>query len=242
MGKFSFIYLFLLLSLMSCSDDSTRKSNTIPLTLIAQCDRTYEETSRVVMSTNKKPGVLSYNLSTGAVSVDAGEDSTNKYNVQFSMDKTRFFEFCVPGSNGVKTSACPYYIECISKVKYNNQNSQGDVPYLNFKQASEFIRSENINSGPLFPSMVEKHSGSEFTQITNIVNACDVVSRTYSSSIVAATIFENIPEVPNYKVAQSLGKKAVKGYGECRCVLANYIDMKENMSIGKCKGEKFVSY
>ena len=205
---------------------------------ITQCDRTYDETSRTLHSRSSSPSYLNYDMFSGKVSVESGDLKTREYNSISSMDKDKFFEMCSLGNSGSGREACPYYIECVSQVIHNKSGKKGKLEFLTFDDAAIAIRKQSIESGQLKASKVE-HNGRSM-RVKNFVNACDSVSSTYNGVVVGATIFQHVPEIPDFKTAMVLGETAVKGYGVCRCVLANYTELHESMSIGYCVGDKMV--
>jgi len=244
MNKMCLVSLFMLM--FSGCGEPPKPAKPIKLTSISQCDQHYDETTRMSQSTSSSSTYLKYDNVSGKVSIEAGDFKTHNHQVTFSMDKERFFEMCSPGKFGVGGTACPYYIECVSKVFHNQSIEKSELELLTFEGAAKIIREESIKLGQLKPSKLSLHprakEGSKPDYVANFIKACNAVSGTYSGSVVGATIFENVPEVPDFSTAMVLGDKAVKGYGECLCVLANYTGLNNVMSIGRCEGDRFISY
>ncbi len=205
------------------------------------CNRGYSETSRSVTSTSTGSSSLNYNILTGKVSVKPGKVTEYKNTITSSMDDGVFFKFCAVGArSNPRTAACPYFMECVSAVYHKKNRLKGAPGVYSFEKVAKILRDDRIERGNLKPSVTVPRG--KYSSVENFKNACDVVSSTYSGNVVAAEIYKYVPEVTSYSVAQKLGDKAVKGYGECNCVLQNYTGIEQAMSIGYCNGEAYVDY
>ncbi len=243
------VLLSLTVFVVACSEDKAERQVVVKkpnITSLQQCDRTYGETQRTVPQIQSESTYLKYDHSTGRVQVVRGDYKSSTADVTYSMDRERFYEMCSPAARKVGTAACPYYIECVSQFKQHKERYSGKLKYFDFEDAATFLRKVAIESGELQQSFVEPHryatKDRPMTEINNVDNACEAVSSTYSSQVLAATIFGNVPEVPNFKVANELAEKAIKGYGTCYCVLADYLDLEVELSIGACRYNMFISY
>lgn len=216
----------------------------------ASCNRTYSETSRVVTSTTSESPYLKYNVLSGKVSIEPGKVTEQDNVVTSSMDDGVFFEFCATGARwNPRTDACPYFMECVSAVYHKKERLQGNPKVYDFEGVARILRDESIRTGDLQPSVEVSRGVSAYgkpdlllSEVRNFKNACDVVSSTYSSNVVAAEIYKHVPEVPSFAVAKTLGEKAVQGYGECHCALQNYTGINQVLSIGYCRGDRYFDY
>lgn len=214
------------------------------------CDRSYSETSRSVTSTSTESSYLHYNIVTGKVSVKPGKVNEYKNTITSSMDEDVFYKFCATGArSNPRTAACPYFMECVSEIFHKKNRLKGIPEILSFERVAKILRDDNIERGRLEPSISVARGMHAYNKpnlwlydVKNFKNACDVVSSTYSGSVVAAEIYKHVPEVPDFLTAQKLGEKAVEGYGECNCVLENYTGIKQVMSIGYCVGDAYFDY
>lgn len=79
----------------------------------------------------------------------------------------------------------------------------------------------------------------EFSSKTESI--CGEVVHTYSGGVVGSKILSTYKELTsmNEAVASKLGNQAVKGYGECMCVMHDYFKVKDNFSIGFCVGHNY---
>jgi len=75
---------------------------------------------------------------------------------------------------------------------------------------------------------------------SDISSACGTVAGTYKAKELAGSIMSRIPSI-NVKNALILAEKGISGYGECMCVLYNFTEFKDDMSIGYCVGEEYVN-
>lgn len=214
------------------------------------CDREYSETSRVVSSTSTDSPSLRYDMLSGKVSIEPGKVTKSKGISTMSMDKSRFYEYCAVGKEGYSLAeVCPYYMECVSSVYHKKSKLKGSVKIRDFDAVAKILRDYRIQAKMLKLS-VEKPRGEHaykkpdlwLSDVKNFKGACDSVSSTYNANVVASTIYQHVPEVPNFKVAKKLGEKAVKGFGQCNCVLQNYTGIDQVLSIGYCVGDRYVSY
>ena len=182
--------------------------------VLSDCDRTYYETTRTAKD--------------------------NKSTVTWTMSSDKYFSNCSPGNKGVWSNACPYYQKCVSEVKYlDSGKSDNEFVELDFERTAKFIKSKLWASGKT-TERKEKCRGNRCWMTTpNITAACDAVSSTYSGKVVGNSIFENIPEF-SYEKSHELGQKAVKGYGECLCILHNALNIQDDYSIGYCIGERYI--
>ena len=73
---------------------------------------------------------------------------------------------------------------------------------------------------------------------SDVLAACDAVVYTYNPERVASSISQVFPI--STEEAKPLGEKAVKGYGICACVVSHAFDIEIDISIGYCKGEKYI--
>ena len=245
-GKWPALFLIIFASACSETKDEVQRPAVPKVTSIEQCDRTYNETRRTIDQVTLESTFLKYDSDSGKVKLIRGEPNYSQKDVTFSMERERFFKICSPDGSKLAADACPYYIECISQVIHNSQGRKGKARYLDFEATAFYLREEAKKLGELNPSVTEPHRYSTeerpLTTIKNVHEACESVSGTHSPGVVAAAIFENIPEVPDFKTARTLGEKAVKGYGECSCVLSDHLGLELKMSIGHCRWDQFVSY
>mgnify|MGYP001291058404 CR=1 FL=1 len=204
---------------------------------IYDCNRTYYETAYETTWTSTESASLDYNRWSGKITFTPPSTNENKTKIAWGMDTDKFFELCSSGNRGVWSSACSHFQHCVSVVKNIEVPNQEEFVSLDYKGTAEFIKQKLYNSGETKPR--EKCYGERcWMTVDNINNACDVVARTYSSTTVGDAIFKNIPEL-DYEQSQILGKKAVRGYGECMCALHNALDIKDDMSIGYCMGDSY---
>jgi len=214
-----------------------------------ECNRSYSQTSRNVTSSHTEEGVLTYDVSTGEVSLKPSEVKEQTNTITSSMDEGVFNEFCSPGArSNPRTPACPYYMECVTDVYHKKNLILDPVNVFSFERVASILRDDKLKQGRLKSSIsVQRGVASDrpnlkLFDVKNFTNACDVVSRTNNSNVVAAEIYANVPEIKNYTIAKKLGEKAIRGYGECNCVLQNYTGIKQVMSIGYCDGDKYFDY
>jgi hypothetical protein len=87
----------------------------------------------------------------------------------------------------------------------------------------------------------------EFNALTKFASktktVCGEVVHTYSGGVVGSKILSTYKDLTsmNASVANRLGNQAVKGYGDCMCVMHDYFKVKDNFSIGFCMGPEYFS-
>jgi hypothetical protein len=228
-----------LLVLTGCSEE-------IPESYEA-CDRRYSETERVSKSRSIGDPRLKYSFFSGEFSIKPGQKKTRSSKVVASMEERFFYEYCST-DRGMFSAACPYFAECVSSVKHSKENSPEAFRILSFEEIAHVLRDDRLERGKLSLSVrspeekVYKYSGRPLVNVWNFRSACKATTSTYNSEVVAGSIFRNVPEVKSWEDALELGIKAVKGFGICSCVLSEFTGVKEELSIGYCKGERFFDY
>lgn len=88
-------------------------------------------------------------------------------------------------------------------------------------------------------SYAEFKALAEFDSRTNRI--CKKTIHTYSSKVMAGEILRTYYDLTEMTsiVAGKLGAEAVKGYGECQCVMHDYFKVRDNISIGFCIGPNY---
>jgi hypothetical protein len=207
------VALVVLTSLSGCGGSEPEVFNP---TKLYQCNKEYVKTK---MSSN-----------------DRGD-----YQITFSMTDDIFIKRCNSSYSGPGKNACKPYVQCVSQV-VSNLNKNNAFQLLSYKDTAKVLRDNDIKSGALKKSTVVPYN-TEQTIIENVIEACQAVSSTYSSKVLGASIYKNIPEIENMAIAYKLGEKAVKGLGECLCVLEDHIGLKMKYTLdGYCKGENYYTY
>jgi hypothetical protein len=226
------ILLFLLL-LTGCSpsEQSFEPKN------IYDCNRTYYETAYETTWISTESASLDYNRWSGKITFTPPSTKKNTTGIAWGMDTDKFFEHCSTGNIGVWSTACSHFQQCVSVVKNIEIPNQEEFVSLDFKEAAEFIKQKLYSVGKTEPRR-NCFNGRCSMPVDNITNSCDVVQRTYSATTVGDSIFKNIPEL-DYEQSQALGVKAVEGYGECLCALHDFLNIKDDYSIGYCIGDNY---
>ena len=233
--SFAIIYLIFFRG----DDEGKIKPETFSPTNLLDCNRTYPETTYKSEWTSGKDATVSLDLISGIISYNSSTKKSHTSSVAWAMDQNKFFENCSSGNYGVWSSACPYYQQCVSVVSHLfSKNPPSEFVEMDYEAVAVFIKSQNT-SGAKTVSKEVCHGDRCSQKTDNIVDACSVVSSTFSSQVTANSIFKFVPEI-DYKRAHQLGEKAVKGYGECLCVLHKELEIEDDYSIGYCAGEKFI--
>ena len=225
----------------SSNDLNENESSSISFSprFLQDCNRTYYETEYETTWTSTKDASLKYNRWSGRITYSPPSTKENTAKIAWGMNASKFFEHCSSGNIGVWSSACSHFQQCVSVVKNRDMNNQ-DFILLDYQGTAEFLKETLYPKGKT--EARENCIGNNCRMtVDNITQACDVVSRTYSATTVGDSIFKNIPEL-DYAKSQELGVNAVKGYGTCMCVLHNAINIKDDMSIGYCEGDKYFDY
>lgn len=156
------------------------------------------------------------------------------YTLKYSMDAEGFFDKCAEGNGGPWSEACPYYQQCIASVK-NKLSGAESIELFSYDATAEYVREYLIGQNTLKQTTVGIDGKSD-----NIFKACSNPHE--RGKALEGNIYGNIPEVTNLKVARRLAQKAKIGYGECICVLSDYLDLNMDLSIGKCEADTFKSF
>tara|TARA_Y100000590_G_scaffold450782_2_gene591050 strand:- start:455 stop:1180 length:726 start_codon:yes stop_codon:yes gene_type:complete len=229
-----FILNIIILFCISCSDpelDAYLENRANP-TEIQHCDGDYHQTTHKTEWSNTEAASLHYSRWSGKISVDPGEVTTRQADITWSMGGERFFTLCHPGNIGVWSSACPYYIECISTVKHKKEGATGDLIFLDYEQTAKYIR----------PSKVEA------SDTDDILRACGESSSTYSPGVLGAAIYKEIPET-SFEEAMEFGRKGIDDFYLCMCSLAEFLNLEwypfynssdPNMVKAHCEGGKLI--
>lgn len=249
--------IFLIISCGPSEEPSTSEESSTPKSSkesftpksIYDCNRTYYETAYETTWTSTEGASLNLNKRSGKITFTPPGTEENKSKIAWGMNADKFFEHCSVGNRGVWSTACSHFQHCISVVKNTENNKDGTEASdsLSYQETAVFIKQKLYSRSKtkarescnrVWIADKNLYGNRCVMKVDNIIDACDVVSRTYSSVTVGDSIFKNIPEL-NYEQAQELGKKAVKGYGECMCALHNALDIKDDMSIGYCVDDSY---
>lgn len=162
-------------------------------------------------------------------------DDCKRRNSGFGED---FGWVCHEGRDGVGAivdfDRCLAMQRCVSGVTHYKAGGVGEAPLLGYEETMRKLKASDYNQKTV------THRSGDYVKSYQINSACDRVSRTYNPESLAGHIFRHIPEVTSKATSSQLGKKAIVGYGECLCVLSDFVGVKITTSIGKCEGPKFI--
>lgn len=204
------------------------------LILLMSYDETEAETENESVSWANVESVSDCDMQYKEASDEQRNSNGQTYTINYSMDADGFFDKCAEGNMGPWSKPCPYYQQCIASVK-NKLPGTVDIEPLSYAATAEYVRDYLIKQNELKNTAESANSRSD-----NILKACSNPHE--RGKALNGMIYRYIPEVPDLDVAERLALKANSGYGECICVLHDYLNLDIDMSIGKCLADQFISY